>query len=198
MDLTRRKNNLNDDDRCNRHNNEAVKAEKGDPIADAEVCKLFTPLVESQAHTPMMQELFGEDALGVAWVTFLEVLHKERRTAVCNMAGFLAMKLKYALLDKAKKERALRSKVQPAEAELLAKVQAEAEGLQALWEREEFLLEVRNNKALSGTEKEMLLKFLQEGYDFQTLAREQGAKLKTVHKTFERALKKLRRLLKEE
>ena len=77
MDLTRRKNNLNDDDRCNRHNNEAVKAEKGDPIADAEVCKLFTPLVESQAHTPMMQELFGEDALGVAWVTFLEVLHKD-------------------------------------------------------------------------------------------------------------------------
>ena len=187
----------NNDDRSTELNPMVELAQKGDPIAYGKVCKMFIPLIEYQARAKIVQDLFGEDALGIVWVAFLEVLRK-KQLARCNVAGYVAVALKYAVLKKVKEELSLRSKVRCEEEVLLMKAEAEAAGLEALWEREEFMLEVKNSKALSETEKEILLKLLQEGYDFQTLAQEQGAKLKTLHKTFERALKKLRKLLKEE
>ena len=198
MDLTRRKNTLNHDDRRNGLNKKVVKAQKGDAIATEELCRLFAPLVQSQARSPMVHNLFGEDALGIVWLAFLEVLRKKQLT-MGDIAGYVAVALKYEVLKKAKNELERRSKVRCEEEALLMKAEAEAEGLEALWEREEFLLEVRRLRPRF-TKRELLVLegIFKEGSDFKKLAVRLEAKEEAVRKVYSRALQKLRRLLKEE
>ncbi len=188
----------NNDDRSRGLNKKVVKVQEGDPIATEELCRLFAPLVQSQARSPMVHNLFGEDALGIVWLAFLEVLRKKQLT-MGDIAGYVAVALKYEVLKKAKNELERRSKVRCEEEALLMKAEAEAEGLQALWEREEFLLEVKRLRPRF-TEKELrvLEALFKEDRTVRQLAEELGVKENAVRQTYDRALKKLRKLLKEE
>ncbi len=189
---------VNDDDRSRGLNKKVVKVQEGDPIATEELCRLFAPLVQSQARSPMVRNLFGEDALGIVWLAFLEVLRKKQLT-MGDIAGYVAVALKYEVLKKAKLEMERRSKVRCEEEALLMKAEAEAEGLEALWEREEFLLEVRRLRPLfTKKELQVLEALFKEDRTIRQLAEELGVKENAVRQTYDRALKKLRRLLKED
>ena len=75
------------------------KLQQNDQEALAKVCQYFTPLVESYARSYTVHRILGEDALGIAWIIFLEAAKKYHKKDCSRLAGYFKRVLCSRLLN---------------------------------------------------------------------------------------------------
>ena len=63
------------------------------------LCAIFKPLVYKEARRLSVYNVLGEDAINIAWVIFLEVVHKYDRNSFLMFPGYVRVKLHYGLID---------------------------------------------------------------------------------------------------
>lgn len=74
-------------------------AQQFDQQAIDELCKIFKPLVYKEARRTSIYKVLGEDAVNMAWVIFLQTVHKYDRDSYLMFPGYAKIKVHYGLLD---------------------------------------------------------------------------------------------------
>lgn len=76
-----------------------LSAQNNDQQAIDRLCELFRPLILKEAHLPGVRNALGEDAENIAWVIFLEIMHRYKRHSYRYFPGFVKRCLHFRLLD---------------------------------------------------------------------------------------------------
>lgn len=63
------------------------------------MCEIFKPLIYKEGRRLSVYKVLGEDAISIAWVIFLEVVHKYDRNSFLMFPGYVKVKLHYGLID---------------------------------------------------------------------------------------------------
>jgi RNA polymerase sigma factor (sigma-70 family) len=81
-----------------------IKAQNGDEIAFAEICKQFTGLVKKSAYQAHMRPIY-EEALSVGYLALVEAIKTFDCSLEIKFAGYAQSKIKFALWNLFKRER---------------------------------------------------------------------------------------------
>lgn len=76
-----------------------LSAQNNDQQAIDRLCDIFRPLILKEAHLPSVRNALGEDAENIAWVIFLEIMHRYKRRSYRYFPGFVKSCLHFRLLD---------------------------------------------------------------------------------------------------
>ena len=74
-------------------------AQNNDQAAIDKLCDIFQPLILKEAHQSNIYGALGEDAENVAWVIFLEIMHRYDKNSYRYFPGFVKTCLHFRLLD---------------------------------------------------------------------------------------------------
>ena len=74
-------------------------AQNNDQAAIDKLCDIFQPLILKEAHQSNIYGALGEDAENVAWVIFLEIMHRYDKNNYRYFPGFVKTCLHFRLLD---------------------------------------------------------------------------------------------------
>lgn len=74
-------------------------AQNNDQAAIDKLCDIFQPLILKEAHHSNIYGALGEDAENVAWVIFLEIMHRYDKNSYRYFPGFVKTCLHFRLLD---------------------------------------------------------------------------------------------------
>ena len=73
-------------------------AQNNDQQAIDKLCDIFRPLILKEAHLPSIYNALGEDAESIAWVIFLEIMHRYKKSTYRYFPGFVKTTLHFSLL----------------------------------------------------------------------------------------------------
>lgn len=73
-------------------------AQNNDQQAIDKLCDIFRPLILKEAHLPSIYNALGEDAESIAWVIFLEIMHRYKKHTYRYFPGFVKTTLHFSLL----------------------------------------------------------------------------------------------------
>lgn len=76
-----------------------LSAQNNDQQAIDKLCDIFRPLILKESRLPSVRNALGEDAENIAWVIFLEILHRYKRRSYRYFPGFVKTCLHFRLLD---------------------------------------------------------------------------------------------------
>lgn len=76
------------------------QAQAGSQKALDQICEQYRPLVESISFSYTCHSALGEDATSIAWVLFLELIHKLKKPIKATFPGLVKRYLKHRLIDK--------------------------------------------------------------------------------------------------
>jgi len=81
-----------------------IKAQNGDELAFAEICKQFARLVKKSAYQAHMRPIY-EEALSVGYLALVEAIKTFDRSLEIKFAGYAQSKIKFAMWNLFKRER---------------------------------------------------------------------------------------------
>lgn len=82
-------------------------AQNNEQAAIDELCRLFTPLINSEAKRQTVFNAFGEDSVNIAWVIFLSFIKRYNGKDYAHLPGLLQCHLRYELLHHIERESSL-------------------------------------------------------------------------------------------